>query len=215
MTSLPPELLSLIAATRGFLPAEEGAALYELCHRAPASRSQPIVEIGSYCGRSTLYMGHAAKEMNATVLAVDHHYGSEENYPPFPYLDATIISPLTSRIDTLEAFRGTIRLAGLEPWVVAVIGNSPTVAQATRVRAAMIFIDGGHGGLPCWMDYISWTPQIVEGGILAIHDVFEDPSDGGRPPYEIYLAARHSGDFEEIARVGSLAAFRRVRGISR
>lgn len=209
--SLPPKLTDLIAATRGFLPREEGEALYGLCRQAPASRSQPIVEIGSYCGRSTLYLGHAAKEMDATVVAVDHHRGSEENYPPFPYLDATLISPFTSRIDTLQAFRETIRLAGLEPWVMALIGNSPTVAEATGIRAAMVFIDGGHGGLPCWMDYISWTPRLVKGGILAIHDVFEDPSEGGRPPYEIYLAARHSGDFEEIARVGSLAGFRKVR----
>jgi hypothetical protein len=52
----------------------------------------------------------------------------------------------------------------------------------------------------------------MPGGLLAIHDVFPDPADGGRPPYEIYRRALGSGTFEEVETVGSLRVLRRVSG---
>ena len=72
---------------------------------------------------------------------------------------------------------------------------------------ALLFIDGGHGEEPAHLDYEGWTPHIVSGGTLLIHDVFPDPADGGRPPYEIYLRALEDG-FVEIEAIGSVRALR-------
>ena len=52
---------------------------------------------------------------------------------------------------------------------------------------------------------------MAVGGTLAIHDVFPDPSDGGRPPYEqIFRPALESGRFCLVSSAGSLRVLRRV-----
>jgi hypothetical protein len=85
------------------------------------------------------------------------------------------------------------------------------VAAHWGSRLAFLFVDGGHGIEPARADYAGWTPHVPPGGLLAVHDVFPDPADGGRPPYEeIYLPALASGRFEEVAAVGSLRVLRRV-----
>ena len=123
-------------------------------------------------------------------------------------------------MDTLPTFRRTVHDAGLEDVVVAVVGPSPLVAAHWRTPLALCFIDGGHGVEPARADYAGWTPHVAPGGLLAIHDVFPDPADGGRPPYEdIYLPALASGRFTEVFACGSLRVLRRpdahARGASR
>jgi predicted O-methyltransferase YrrM len=204
-------LESLIEATPGFMPKSEGQALHSLALWSQASRSEPLVEIGSYCGKSTLYLAAAAQIHNATVLSIDHHVGSEENYPPFPYTDEKLIEPHTNRINTLLQFYQSIRLAGFEDTVVGLVGTSATLAQAISVTSSLVFIDGAHGALPAWVDYHGWVATIKIGGILAIHDVFEDPRDGGQVPFGLYVAAQHSGEFEPILQVGSLRGLLRRR----
>jgi predicted O-methyltransferase YrrM len=92
--------------------------------------------------------------------------------------------------------------------VVAVVGESTAVARRWRTPCALVFIDGGHGRSPAHGDYDGWAPQVAEGGLLAIHDVFPDPTEGGRPPYEIYRRALDDG-FVEISATGSLRILRR------
>ena len=104
-------------------------------------------------------------------------------------------------MDTLPFFRRTIEAAGLEDVVVGVVGQSPAVASAWATPLALLFIDGGHGEEPAWADYRGWTPHVAVGGLLAIHDVFPDPADGGRPPYELWCRALESGAFERGRRV--------------
>ena len=201
----PQEALRrLIAATPGFMPEDEGMALYNLARRSRPSASEPIVEVGSYCGKSTLYLAAAAQPERATVLSIDHHRGSEENYPPFPYTDHKLVEPYSAQINTLLPFQQTIRLAGFEDTVVALVGASSTIAAAVTVTSSLLFIDGGHGALPAWIDYDGWVSSVKYGGILAIHDVFADPRDGGQVPYGLFLAALHSGEFEPVLEVGSL-----------
>jgi predicted O-methyltransferase YrrM len=200
-----------LAAT-GFMPEDEGDALHAAALTAAGCvPGAPFLEVGSYCGRSTIWLGAAAREAGVVVFAVDHHRGSEENQAGWEWHDPTLVDPEVGRMDTLPRFRRAIHDAGLEDAVVAVVGSSPTVAAHWRTPLAFLFIDGGHGAEPARADYAGWTPHVALGGTLAVHDVFPDPADGGRPPYEdIYLPAIRSGRFEEVSVIGSLRVLTRV-----
>ncbi|MFZ8916370.1 MAG: class I SAM-dependent methyltransferase [Ilumatobacteraceae bacterium] len=194
------------------MPPEEGDALYDAaCAAGAAVPGSPFLEVGSYCGRSTVWLGAAARRSGTVVFAVDHHRGSEENQPGWEWHDTSLIDPATGRLAPLPPFSRTIARAGLDDSVVAVVGESPVVARWWKTPLAFLFIDGGHGVEPARLDYELWTPHVVPGGILAIHDVFPDPADGGRPPYEqIYVPALASGLFVEVSVTGSLRVLRRV-----
>ena len=193
------------------MPPDEGDALYDAACAAGADvPGVPFLEVGSYCGRSTVWLGAAARRAGTVVFAVDHHRGSEENQPGWEWHDTSLVDPETGRLDTLPHFRSTIARAGLDDAVVAVVGESPVVARWWKTPLAFLFIDGGHGVEPAGLDYERWTPHVVPGGTLAIHDVFPDPADGGRPPYEqIYVPALASGLFTEESATGSLRVLRR------
>jgi MMP 1-O-methyltransferase len=188
------------------MPPDEGLALYD---EGIATRTEgPFVEIGSYCGKSSIYLGAAARARQTVLFAVDHHRGSEENQPGWEWHEPDLVDPATQQIDTLPHFRRTIHDAGLEAQVVAVVGDSATIAAHWHSDVALLFIDGGHGTEPAHRDYEAWTPKVAPDGTLLIHDVFPDPADGGRPPYEIYLRALDDG-FSEVRAVGSLRVLRR------
>ncbi|MDO8364045.1 MAG: class I SAM-dependent methyltransferase [Actinomycetota bacterium] len=194
------------------MPPEEGDALYAAAAAAAlAVPGLPLLEVGSYCGRSTVWLGGAARAGGTVLFAVDHHRGSEENQAGWEHHDPTVVDPRTGKMDTLPRFRDTIHDAGLEDVVFAVVGQSAAVAAHWASPLAFLFIDGGHGDEPARLDYEGWTPHVAPGGTLAIHDVFPDPADGGRPPYEqIYRPAVDSGRFELVGVTGSLRVLRRV-----
>jgi MMP 1-O-methyltransferase len=205
-----PELLDPARAARGFMPDDEGLALHRLAReRLPHG---PVLEVGTYCGKSVVCLGAAAREVGGVVFTVDHHHGSEENQAGWEHHDASLVDARTGRLDTLPHFRRTIEEAGLEDVVVAVVGESATVARHWRTPLALLFVDGGHGEEPAQADYTGWAPWVMAGGLLAVHDVFPDPADGGRPPYDVYLRALASGAFEEREVVGSLRVLTRVSG---
>ena len=112
-------------------------------------------------------------------------------------------------MDTLPRFRRTIHDAGLRTWSSpSSARRRPSPATGAR-RLALLFIDGGHGVEPARADYAGWTPHVALDGFLAIHDVFPDPADGGRPPYEqIYQPAVASGRFVPVSATGLLRALR-------
>jgi MMP 1-O-methyltransferase len=208
-TGMPADLLAAARAATGFMPDDEGALLH--AHAVAAGADGPLLEVGSYCGKSAIYLGAAARRTGSTAFTVDHHRGSEENQAGWEHHDPALVDRTTGRMDTLPVFRRTIERAGLEDVVVAVVGESRTVARHWRTPLALLFVDGGHGEEPAHADYEGWARWVRAGGVLVIHDVFPDPADGGRPPYEIYLRALADG-FEEIAVRGSMRALRRVRG---
>ena len=210
---LEPTLRALALATKGFMPEDEGDALHAAAIAAGADVPRsPFVEIGSYCGRSTIWLGDAARRSATTLFAVDHHRGSEENQAGWEHHDRELVDERVGLMDTLPAFRSAIHAAGLEASVVAVVGRSPVVAAHWSTPIAFLFIDGGHGAQPAREDFAGWTPHVALGGTLAIHDVFPDEADGGRPPYEeIYLPAITGGRFELASVTGSLRTLRRVR----
>ena len=210
---LDSSLRALALGTKGFMPEDEGDALFAAAIAAAADvPGAPFVEVGSYCGRSTIWLGDAARRSATTLFAIDHHRGSEENQSGWEHHDRELVDDRVGLMDTLPLFRSAIHDAGLERSVVAVVGQSPVVAAHWSTPLAFLFIDGGHGVEPARADFAGWTPHVAIGGTLAIHDVFPDPADGGRPPYEeIYLPAIASGRFELASITGSLRTLRRVR----
>ncbi len=190
------------------MPPDEGLALYEAA--ASLDVDGPLLEIGSYCGKSSIYLGAAAQERGTVLFALDHHRGSEENQPGWEWHEPDLVDSAVGRIDTLPTFRRTVHDAGLEGSVVAIVGDSPAVARDWATPLALLFIDGGHGAEPAHRDYEQWTPHVAPRGLLLIHDVFPDPADGGRPPYEIYCRAVESGQFADVSATGSLRVLRRV-----
>jgi len=205
---MPADLLQHALAATGFMPPEEGELLFRYAvRRLPHG---PALEVGTYCGKSAVYLGAAAREAGGTVFTVDHHRGSEENQAGWEHHDASLVDPETGLMDTLPFFRRTIQRAALEDVVVAVVGRSTTVSRWWATPLSLLFIDGGHGEQPARDDYEGWARHVMPGGLLMIHDVFPDPADGGRPPYEqIYLRALASGDFEEVDALGSMRVLRR------
>ena len=209
---MDPQLQAAAEAARGFMPPDEGLALHEAGLAAAAAvPGAPLLEVGSYCGKSSIYLGAAAQASDTVLVAIDHHRGSEENQPGWEWHEPDLVDPEVGVMDTLPWFRRTVFRAGLEGSVVAVVGDSPTVARFWTTPCALVFIDGGHGEEPAALDFELWTPHVAPGGLLAIHDVFPDPADGGRPPYEnIYLPALASGRFTDVSATGSLRVLRRV-----
>ncbi len=209
------ELVALARLTRGFMPDDEGEALLDAalrsCRAFGGAEAPVLVEIGAWCGKSTLYLGAAAEETGGVLFSVDHHRGSEENQAGWEHHDADLVDPADGRIDTLPHWRRSVAGGRLEHCVVGLVGDSPTIAAAWRTPLAFCFIDGGHGAEPAWADYRGWAPHVAVGGWLAIHDVFPDPKDGGRPPYELWCDAVASGAWDEDGATGSLRVLRRVR----
>ena len=209
---LHPKRRELALRTKGFMPPDEGDALWTAAMKAVAAKpGLPLLEVGSYCGRSSVWLGDVAERSGTVVYALDHHRGSEENQSGWEHHDHEVVDQRIGKMDTLPFFRATIHDAGLEESVVGLIGRSPAVAAAWTTELAFLFVDGGHGVEPARLDYEGWTPKVALGGTLAIHDVFPDPADGGRPPYEqIYLPAIKSGRFELASVTGSLRVLTRI-----
>jgi predicted O-methyltransferase YrrM len=196
-----------IESVKGFLDPLEGAALF-----AAAEAMAPhglCVEIGSYCGKSTIIIGAACQKAGSILLAIDHHRGSEENQPGEEYYDPDLDDG-DGGMSTLLLFRANIRRAGLEDTVIPALSPSQMVARLPMAAPAFVFIDGGHSMPSALADWQNWGARVMKGGLLAIHDVFPNPADGGRPPHEIYKLALHSGLFEEEKAVKSLRVLRRL-----
>jgi len=198
-------LLEVARGVKGFMPDDEGLALHDAALSAGALG--PLLEIGTYCGKSSVYLGAAARASGTVLFTVDHHRGSEENQAGWEHHDPEVVDPATGRMDTLPFFRRTLQSAGLEDVVVGIVGQSVAVARAWRTPIGFLFVDGGHAEDVALADYESWAPNIVAGGTLAIHDVFEDPAQGGQAPFHVWQRAVADG-FEPVSTTGSLRVLR-------
>ncbi|MEU8320249.1 class I SAM-dependent methyltransferase [Nonomuraea sp. NPDC048881] len=209
---MPPELLQAAEHAKGFMPPKEGLALFEAACRYGGLG--PLCEIGTYCGKSAIYLGAAARHAGSVVVTVDHHRGSEEIQPGWAHHDPALMDPRFGRMDSLPFFRAAIAAAGLEEEVIAVVGRSDRVAALWNTPLGLLFIDGGHSEEPVTRDYEGWAPHVMEGGALVFHDIYPDPADGGQAPYRVYLRALESGAFREVSAEGSLRVLERVgRGV--
>lgn len=197
-----------IHSIKGFLAENEGEALYHLAKKA--SQLGPCLEVGSYCGKSTVYLASACKQSDGLLFAVDHHRGSEEHQQGEEYHDPELFDDSAQLMDSFRTFRANMRAARLEDWVVPVVAPSAVAARRWNTALGMVFIDGGHSLEAALTDYRCWARHIVPGGFLAIHDIFPDPADGGQAPYEIYQLALASGQFELVEMVSTLGILRRL-----
>lgn len=208
--AMPADLLQHALDAKGFMPEDEGLLLHRVAlDRLPHG---PALEVGTYCGKSAVYLGAAARAVGGIVVTVDHHRGSEENQAGWEHHDPSLVDRESGRMDTLPVFRRTVERAGLEDHVVAVVGTSRTVSTLWGTALSLLFIDGGHGEEPAQADYTGWAPWVMPGGLLVIHDVFPDPEEGGRPPYDVFLRALGSGAFTEVEALGSMRVLRRTAG---
>ena len=201
-------VLAAFEAATGFMPVDEGLALYAVAVDAAARTGLPLLEVGTYCGRSTLLLAEAARLAGTVALTVDHHRGSEEQQPGWEYHDSSLVDPEVGLMDTLPRFRRTLHAAGLEDRVIALVGRSPQVAAVWGGQVGLVFVDGGHTDEHATGDYEGWVPHLAPNGLLVIHDVFPDPADGGQAPYRIYLRALAEG-FTEVSVTGSLRVLSR------
>ncbi|MFD6416983.1 class I SAM-dependent methyltransferase [Streptomyces sp. NPDC060194] len=209
MTAPAPDSLAAFEKAKGFMPVHEGLAFHRAAVEA-AALGLPLLEVGTYCGRSTILLADAARGAGVTALTVDHHRGSEEQQPGWEYHDPSVVDPEVGLMDTLPTFRRTLHAAGLEEHVVALVGRSPQVARVWGGPLGLVFIDGGHTDEHATADYEGWVPHLAQGGLLVIHDVFPDPADGGQAPYRIYRRAVESGAFTELVPTDSLRVLRRT-----
>jgi predicted O-methyltransferase YrrM len=201
---LIPEFISQI---KGFLAEEEGLKLFELAFEA--CLLGPCLEIGSFCGKSTVYLGTACKMRGKTLFTIDYHRGSEEQQPGQTYFDPDLLDSKAGLINSFPCFRDTIQKAGLEEVVVPMVTKSNVAARDWAIPLGLVFIDGGHSYEAVMADYQCWHPHLLPGGFLVFHDIFLDPDEGGQAPYEVYKVAMASGQFEELSMTKTLGALRR------
>ena len=205
--ALSPELVAVALSTPGFLPDDEAAAL----HAAALSAGRGLwLEVGTYCGKSTVHLGGAAREAGAQLVTLDHHRGSEENQPGWQWHDASLVDQQTGLLETLPSLRRTLWAAGLDDVVTAVVGTTQQVGCWWTSPLVLLFLDGNHTEPVAQHDYAAFAPHLLPGGLLAVHDVFPDPADGGRPPWHVVQRATSSGAFDQIGVTGSLRVLRRT-----
>lgn len=198
---------TLAGIIKGFLDPEEGRRLYETA--ALAAPMGPCIEIGSYCGKSALYLGAACREKGGILFSVDHHRGSEEQQPGEAYFDPALFDARSFSVDTFGNFRHTLVTADLESTVVPIVASSAVAARAWATPLSLLFIDGGHAYETVKTDYECWAPHIMPGGYLLIHDIFKDPAQGGQAPYQIYQKAIATGQFDEQPMTRTLGVLRK------
>ncbi|HYG25253.1 MAG TPA: class I SAM-dependent methyltransferase [Verrucomicrobiae bacterium] len=142
----------------GWLHPKEGRILYQLANRC-TGRGR-IVEIGSWKGKSTIWMSFGSREgCGAKVHAIDPHTGSPEHSTMFG-----------GKVWTFEEFQRNIDNAGVSEMIVPHVDYSTSVAKTFNDPVEFIFIDGLHEYEGVRDDFEAWYPKVVNGGTIAFHD---------------------------------------------
>ena len=190
---------------KGFMPEHEGKALYKWARKF--SEYGPLLEIGTYCGKSSMFLSEGAQANNQYVYTIDHHMGSEEHQVNEEYFDIEIFDELSKRINSFPLFLENINNFGIKN-IVPIVNESSLVAESWSSPLAMVFIDGGHSLETAMNDFVSWHEKIISGGALVIHDIFENSEDGGQAPYEVYMHALRNG-FNDFDRVDTIVCLKK------
>ena len=205
------KMAALAEKVKGFLAEDEGRALYGIALKA--ANLGPCLEIGSFCGKSAVYIGSACRERGVTLFSIDHHRGSEEQQPGQLYFDPEIYDEKSGQINSLPLLRNTLRTAGLEDTVIPMVTESKVAARNWATPLGLVFIDGGHSYESALSDYLDWNPHLMQGGFLVFHDIYPDPAKGGQAPRQVYQKALDSGDFEELPMVNTLGILKKRHAV--
>ena len=193
---------------KGFLSDKEAKKLQELFLNVHHLGS--VLEIGTYCGKSTLNFALIAKKIGGLIYTVDHHTGSEEHQLGEEYHDEDLYDKRLKKFNTLPEFLKNLRSSSLENFIIPIISKSSDASETFSELISLLFIDGGHSLEAALSDYNSWKDKICSGGLLVIHDVFPNPKDGGRPPFEIYSKAQKSKQFEDLGIYETLGILKKI-----
>jgi MMP 1-O-methyltransferase len=178
------------ASVDGWLSDEQGCALFEAA--AAATGRGHIVEIGSWKGRSTVWLAAGARLRGAKVYAVDPHIGSRED----------------PQAATLAEFRENLARAGVADHVEPLVMTSAEAVRVIDGEIELLFIDGDHSYEGVRRDAALWLPRLVEGGTVMFHDVGTAGYSGPRRVFRRSIC--WSAGFEGIERVGSMVLARRT-----
>jgi len=192
------EVISAVRAgeIKGFLHESEAVCLFRYCTKLNALGS--ALEIGSYCGKSTVFMGQAYREG-----------GSEEHQQGQQYHDPELWDTQLSGVNTFSYFRQTINQFNLDDIVMPIVAPSKVVAKNWCMPLALVFVDGGHSEAAADHDVLAWSRFIEPGGALVIHDIYKNETEGGQAPKNAMLKLLAQGCFYLERKVGSLVVLRR------
>ena len=192
---------------KGFMSEAEADHLYQTA--LTASTMGPVLEVGSYCGKSAYVLGSACKKTGSILYSIDHHQGSEEQQPGEEYYDPVLFDETLGRINTFPFFQQTLAQTSLEDIVIPVLGSSGKIGTFWNTSLSMVFVDGGHSYDAALEDYHTWADHVMPDGFLVFHDIFFDPEKGGQAPRKVYEIARDSDQFEQVAFIETLGVLKR------
>ena len=193
---------------KGFLSNKEAKKLQELFLKVHHLGS--VLEIGTYCGKSALNFSEVAKGVNGLIYTIDHHTGSEEHQRGEEYHDSELFDERLKKFNTLPEFLNNLKSKKMAKFIIPIIDKSQNASKFFSEKISLLFIDGGHSFETALSDYNAWKDKICADGLLVIHDVFPNPKDGGRPPYEIYTLARESKEFDDLGIYETLGILKKV-----
>ena len=193
---------------KGFLNDKEAKKLQELFLNVHHLGS--VLEIGTYCGKSTLNFAVVARKIDGLIYTVDHHTGSEEHQLGEEYHDEDLYDKRLEKFNTLPELLKNLRTSSLGKYIIPILSKSSEASKTFSELISLLFIDGGHSLEAALSDYNSWKDKICPGGLLVIHDVFPNPQDGGRPPFEIYSEAQNSKQFEDLGIYKTLGILKKI-----
>jgi len=177
----------------GWLAEGEGQLLYNLAKKCDRGA---IVEVGSWKGKSTIWLASGSKKgKKAIVYAIDPHIGSPEHHKMF------------GKVWTFEEFKKNIKKAGVDDIIVPMVKKSEEAAKNFDKPVGLAFIDGAHEYDMVALDYSLWFPKMVDGGVMAFHDTILSPGPAKLVEEKLCRSSR----FKNISFVGSITYGTKVR----
>ena len=179
-----------LAEAHGWTTFDEGRALYSLAQGC--SGQGVIVEIGSYMGRSTIWLAHGSKAgNNVKIYAIDPHTGDPQTWEARP------------ERWTYDFFLTNIKAHGVDDIITPMVMTSEQATQDVPEPVELVFIDGDHRYEFARLDFDLWFPKVISGGLIALHDAMPEAGWPG-PNRVVEESIRGSPQFVWVAHAGSI-----------
>ncbi len=193
------EIQKSVDQVNGWLTYREGKLLYNLAKNC--SGKGVIVEIGSWKGKSTIWLAKGSKAgNNVSIYAIDPHLGSTEHKEWY------------GNVLTFEEFKKNIKDAKVDDIVIPIVKKSEEAANYFDKPVELIFIDGAHEYELVKLDFESWFPKVIDRGTMAFHDSVGYHWSG---PRQVVTASLYkSRNFRNIGFVDSITFGQKTKQIS-